>query len=100
MFKSSYPSELNGDKGKKANFRKACKPFSISNRQLLYKSTRLVISSKERQQTIIRDVHVGLGDDVKAKAMASHRGRDATHQKIADKFFWHNIKTDVEDFIE
>ena len=48
---SSYPSEITatGDnKGKKANFRKACKPFSIINGQLMYNKTRLVISSKEK----------------------------------------------------
>ena len=65
----------------------------------MYKETRLVISSKERQQ-IIKDVHVGLGEDPKAKAMASHRGRDATAEKISKRFFWHNIKSDVEQFIK
>ena len=81
---SSYPSEITAtvNKGKKANFRKACKPFSILNGQLMYNNTRLVISSKEKQQTIIKYVRVGLGGDPKAKAMASHRGRDATREKI------------------
>ena len=96
----TYPPEMSGDKGKKANFRKACKPFSIANGQLMYKNSRLVITSKERQQTIIHDIHVGLGEDSKAKAMASHRGRDGTQQKITDRFFWHSIKSEVEEFIK
>ena len=32
--------------------------------------------------------------------MASHRGRDATQQKISNRFFWHNIKSDVEEFYQ
>ena len=62
---SSYPSEISADKGKRANFRKGCKPFCIRNGQLMYKETRLVISSKERQQIIIKDVHAGLGTRVR-----------------------------------
>ena len=94
--KNIYPSYIMGDRGKKANFRKACKSFSILHRQLMYNNTRLVISSTERQHTIISDVHKGLGHDLKAKAMASHCGRDSTIQKISNRFFWHNIKGDVE----
>ena len=65
----------------------------------MYKNSRLVISSKERQQQIIHDIHLGLGEDSRAKAMASHRGRDSTQQKIAERFFWYNIKSQVEEFI-
>ena len=95
----TFPCEV-GDKGKKANFRKACKEFSLVNGQLMYANSRVVISSKEMQQTIIHDIHVGLGEDAKAKAMAAHRGRDSTHQKIVARFYWHNIKTDVQEFIK
>ena len=85
-----------GDKyGKKAKFRKACKPFSMLHGQLIFSNTRLVISSAERQHTIISDVHKRLGHDPKVKAMAWHRGRDSTIQKISNRFFWHNIKTNV-----
>ena len=45
-----------GDKGKKASFRKACKPFSMLHGQLIYNNTRLVISSSKRQHTIIRPI--------------------------------------------
>ena len=61
-----------GDKGKKASFRKACKPFSMLHGQLTHYNTKLVISSAERQHSIIRDVHKGLGHDPTARAMASH----------------------------
>ena len=64
--------------------------------QLICKNTRLVISSAERQHTIIIDVHKGLGHDPKAKAMASHCGSDSTIQKISNTFFWHSIKGDVK----
>ena len=94
-----FPNNVK-DKGKKSNFRKACKEFSIVNGQLMYKESRRVIMSKEDQQTIIHDVHVGLGEDSKAKAMSSHRGRDSTQQKIAARFYWHNIKDDVKEYIK
>ena len=81
-----FPNNVK-DKGKKSNFRKACKEFSIVNGQLMYKESRRVIMSKEDQQTIIHDVHVGLGEDSKAKAMSSHRERDSTQQKIAARFY-------------
>ena len=87
------------DKGEKANFRKACKPFSVINGQLVYKMNRLVISSEKKQQEIIHDIHVGLGDAPQAKALSSHRGRDATYDKIKERFFWQGIKTDVEKYI-
>ena len=61
----------------------------------MYKEKRLVITSKERQQCIIHDVHEGLGSDPKARAMAAHRGRETTYQKIAERFFWYNIVNDV-----
>ena len=68
--------------------------------QLIYNNTRLVISSTEQQHTIISDVYKGLRHDPKAKAMASHCGRDPTIQMISNWFFWHNIKGDVEEFIK
>ena len=89
-----------GDKSKKASFRKACKPFSMLHGQLMYNNTKLVIFSTKRQNTIIIGVHKGLGYDPKAKAMASHCGRDSTIQKISNRFFWHNIRGDVEEFIK
>ena len=63
--------------------------------QLILSNTRLVISSTERQHSIISNVHKRLGHDAKAKAMAWHRGRDSAIQKILNRFFWHNIKTNV-----
>ena len=95
-----YASYIMGDKGKKVNFRKACKLFPMLHGQLIYSNTWLVISSTERQHTIISDVHKGLGHDPKAKAMASHCGRNSTIQKISNRFFWHNIKGDVKEFIK
>ena len=68
--------------------------------QLMYSNTRQVISSTERQHTRISDVHKGLGHDPKVKAMASHCGRGSMIQKISNRFFWHNIKDDIEEFIK
>ena len=46
-----------GDEGKKANFLKGCKPFPMLHGELMHNNTRLVISSTERQHTIISDNH-------------------------------------------
>ena len=96
LHKNIYPSAKLGDRGKKANFQKASKPYSILHGQLMHNNTRLVISSTERQHTIISDIHKGLGHDPKAKTMTSHYGRDSTVLKISNRFFWHKIKVEAE----
>ena len=68
--------------------------------QLMYSDTSLFISSTEQQHILITNVNKGLEHDPKAKAMVSQCGRDSTIQKILNKFFWHNIKGDVEEFIK
>ena len=65
-----------GEKGKKVNFQKACKHFSMLHGQLRYDNRNLVISFTERQHTKISDVYEVLGHDPKARAMASHCGSD------------------------
>ena len=50
LHKNVYSSDIIGDKGKKANFSKDRKRFSMEN-------TRLVISYTERQRIIISDIH-------------------------------------------
>ena len=87
LHKNIYPSAKLGDRGKKANFQKASKPYSILHGQLMHNNTRLVISSTKRQHTIISDIHKGLGHDPKAKTMTSHYGRDSTVLKISNRFF-------------
>ena len=57
----------------------------------MYKKSRLVIKSKGEQRQIIDDIHKGLGENPKAKAMASHHGRDTTYQKVSERFFWYSI---------
>ena len=48
--------------------------------------------------TLISDVHKGLGNDPKDKAVASHCGKDSSIQKVSNRFFWYNTKGDVEEF--
>ena len=49
---------------------------------------------------ITKDVHKRLGHNAKVKAMALHCGRDSTIQKILNRFFVHNIKSDFQEFIK
>ena len=66
----------------------------------MYKGNWLVIKSKEERQQIISDVHQGIGDNCKAKAMASHRGRDSYVSKMFREIFWHNMLGDVAEFVK
>ena len=92
----SYPDK--GDKGKKKNLRRACKNFAIIGENFMYKGSRIVVKLEEERQQIITDIHQGIGDNCKAKAMASHRGRDSTYQKCSERFFWHNMLGDISEF--
>lgn len=51
----------------------------------MHKNLSSIISSKERQQIVVHDVHVSLGHDSKAKTMASDRGKDTFKQKNKKK---------------
>ena len=53
LHRNAYPSDIVGDKGKKANFSKGGQHFSMLHGELMNKNTRLVISCRERQHTII-----------------------------------------------
>ena len=95
-----FPASFKGDKGRKANLRRASKRFSFVGAKFMYNGNRLVIKSQDERIKIIKDIHEGLGDDDKARAMASHRGRDTTYQKIMKRFFWFNIIDDVANFVK
>ena len=49
---------------------------------------------------IIRDVHWGIGDSEHSKAMASHRGKNTTYDKIVQRSFWHNIVADINEYVK
>ena len=35
-----------------------------------------------------------------ARAMAAHRGRDSTYQKISERFFWHGMTEAIKEYIK
>ena len=94
-----YPDYVDS-KGKKANFRRAARKFSIVNGIFTFNGKRMVIITKVNQIDIVRDVHRGSGDAVKAKALSSHSGRISTYDKIVERFYWHTIYEDVDNFIK
>ena len=96
----TYPKGILKGKGKKSNLRKACKNFSIVNGDLMYKEKRRVVFEVERRTAIIHDVHEGIGDNSMAKALAAHRGRESTYQKISERFFWHGMIEDIKEYIK
>ena len=87
----TYPKGVLKDKGKKSNFRKAWKNFSVINGDLMYKEKRRIVFEVERRTSIIHDVHEGIGDNSMAKALAAHPGRGSTYQKVSERFFWHGM---------
>ena len=44
-----YPKEIAKDRGKKANFRRTCKNFSIKDGELFYKKSRKVIFDEQQK---------------------------------------------------
>ena len=93
-----YPEEIR-DKGQKANFRRATKNFSLQN-GIFCKDGRMVITETGAQRQIISDLHQGIGEDIKAVALAAHYGRSSTYQKVIDRFYWYTIYDDVDEFIK
>ena len=49
---------------------------------------------------IIKNAHSGIGNSEHSKAMASHRGKNSTYEKIVQRFFWYNISNDIRDFVK
>ena len=60
-------------KGKKTNFRQTAKRFSIKNRQLHYKESRIVIADKVVKSTSFMT--------------SAHLGRTATYKNVAARLF-------------
>ena len=85
LLENSYPPEIIGDKGGKVHFGRLLNFFCILDGHLMHKNLSSIISSKERQQIVVHDVHVSLGHDSKAKTMASDRGKDTFKPKKKKK---------------
>ena len=49
---------------------------------------------------IIGDVHQGIGDSEHSKAMTSHRGKNTTYSKVAQRFFWHKMSADINENVK
>ena len=59
-----YPKEIAKDKGKKANFRRTCKNFSIKDGELFYKKSRKVIFDEQQKieiEKIVRLIFFPIG---------------------------------------
>ena len=54
---------------------------------MFYKNKSSVISSKERQQGMMHDIHVGITNDSKAKINVSYQGMDMQLKKKLRKNF-------------
>ena len=95
-----YPSNIAAkDYGSKSNFRRTTRKYSFKDGHLFYKE-RIVIKDRNRLMEIVIDVHSGTGNSEQYKEMASHRGKNSTHEKIAQRLFWYNISNDISDLVK
>ena len=95
-----YPSNIVAkDYGSKSNFRRATRKYSLKDGHLFYKK-RIAIKGRNHQIEIIRDIHSGIENSEHSKAIASHRAKNSTYEKIAQRFFWYNISNDISDFVK
>ena len=44
-------------------------------------------------------MHRGIGDSEHSNTM-SNRGKNTTYDKIAQRFFWHNIAADISGYVK
>ena len=65
-----------------------------------YGADRMVITEKEKRVEIIRDIHKGAGENVRARALSSHFGRNSTYEKVVKRFYWYSIYEDVNNLIK
>ena len=77
-------------KSDKANFRRACKKFSLVNGQMMYKGNAIVIIDEQRRRDITHDIHQGVDDNGKTVASSSHLGSTSTYQKIRIHTLYHS----------
>ena len=95
-----YPSNIATKYyGPKFNFQRATRKYSLKDGHLFYKK-RIVIKDRNLQMEIIRDVHSGIGNSEHFKAMASHRSKNSTYEKIAQRYFSYNVSNDISDFVK
>ena len=96
----TYPSTLPArDYGSKSSFRRATKRYEVKVAIYFIRKDWLS-KNKKRRMEIIRDVHRGIGDSKHSKAMGSHRGKNTTYDKIAQRYFWHNIAADINEYVK
>ena len=60
----------------------------------------MVITEKEKRIEIIGDIHKGAGENVRARALSSHFGRNSTYEKVVKRFYWYSIYEDVNNLIK
>ncbi|CAK9297525.1 unnamed protein product [Gordionus sp. m RMFG-2023] len=64
-----------------------------------HKNNGEVIINIIRRKEIIKSHHSGCDDNIGAVSLAGHFGINKTYKKLADSFWWPNMKNDVVTFI-
>lgn len=103
----AYPDGLL-DKGKKANFRRACKPFCIVDNKLYYNRKQKngdplkvqVVWNEQEVKCVLREIHEGFGDTQESKSLRAHHGIAATITLVSKRFYWRTVEADVSTYIK
>ncbi len=97
--KDDYPEEMVGAGKKLAaarqNFRRKCSSFVYDDGRLYYqkkdgRKVRVVLASEKVR--ILTDLHSGPG--------GGHAGENRTRKKVAARYYWDTITTDVSNFCQ
>jgi len=49
------------------------------------------------RKRLLATYHEGLGESEVGKALSAHRGRDRLEQIFRKKYFWYDMRSDIED---
>ena len=95
--KKEYPSGY--DKSQKYVLRRSSKTFVVDGEQLFYVDrrpdgstfNRLVLRGRSESERVFMECHLTAG---------GHRGRDATMNKIKERYYWPNYYKEVEEKVQ
>ena len=105
--RQAYPDGIR-DKGKKANFRRACKPFCIVDNKLYYNRKQKngeplkvqVLWNEQEVKCVLQEIHEGFGETQESKSLRAHHGIAATISLVSKRFYWRSVEADVSTYIK
>ncbi|XP_065318522.1 uncharacterized protein LOC135926537 isoform X2 [Gordionus sp. m RMFG-2023] len=95
-----YPAHMSGDNGRKRNLRVKASRYKMINGKLFHHlHNGEVILDINRRKYLLKGVHGGFGSSIQAISLAGHFGINKTYSKLADSFWWPNMREDVVKYV-